>query len=186
MSFHSWLQNLRSGLAPDRGHRRRPRRSATHRPCLEVLEDRTVLSGYQQINLAGYQAGMAHFTDPNLNGWGMTSLPDGTFVVSNAFTTGLATFYNRSGARSARRQRCLAILSQIILERENETCRSTVGCSTSAPPSPLARASAGSPGDLGRIGQALKCWKTARFPAATSRSTWAVTSPASRPPTTPI
>jgi uncharacterized protein (TIGR03118 family) len=97
MSFHSWLRNLGSGLAPGRGHRRRPRRSATHRPRLEVLEDRTVLSGYQQINLAGYQAGLAHFTDPNLNGWGMTSLPDGSFVVANAFSTGLATFYDRSG-----------------------------------------------------------------------------------------
>jgi uncharacterized protein (TIGR03118 family) len=62
-----------------------------------VLEDRTVPSGFQQTNLAGYQAGMAHFTDPNLNGWGMTSLPDGSFVVSNAFSTGLATFYDRSG-----------------------------------------------------------------------------------------
>jgi uncharacterized protein (TIGR03118 family) len=62
-----------------------------------VLEDRTVPSGYPQINLAGNQAGIAHFTDPNLNGWGMTSLPDGSFCVANAFTTGLATFYDRSG-----------------------------------------------------------------------------------------
>jgi uncharacterized protein (TIGR03118 family) len=56
-----------------------------------------VPSGYQQLNLVGYQAGMGHFTDPNLNGWGMTSLPDGSFVVANAFSTGLATFYDRSG-----------------------------------------------------------------------------------------
>jgi uncharacterized protein (TIGR03118 family) len=97
MSFHSWVQNLRSALAHSRGHRRRPRRSATHRPYLVVLEDRTVLSGYQQINLVGYQPGLGHFTDPNLNGWGMTSMPDGSFCVSNAFTTGLATFYDRSG-----------------------------------------------------------------------------------------
>jgi uncharacterized protein (TIGR03118 family) len=97
MSLHSWLQNLRSGLAPGRGHRRRPRRSATYRPRLEILEDRTVPSGYQQTNLVGSQPGIAHFTDPNLNGWGMSSLPDGSFVVSNAFTTGLATFYDRSG-----------------------------------------------------------------------------------------
>jgi uncharacterized protein (TIGR03118 family) len=40
---------------------------------------------------------MGHFTDPNLNGWGMTSMPDGSFVVANAFSTGLATFYDRSG-----------------------------------------------------------------------------------------
>jgi uncharacterized protein (TIGR03118 family) len=62
-----------------------------------VLEDRTVLSGYQQINLVSNQPGLGHFTDSNLNGWGMTSLPDGSFVISNAFTTGLATFYDRSG-----------------------------------------------------------------------------------------
>jgi uncharacterized protein (TIGR03118 family) len=62
-----------------------------------VLEGRTVPSGYQQINLVGYQPGLGHFADPNLNGWGMTSLPDGSFAVSNAFTTGLATFYDRSG-----------------------------------------------------------------------------------------
>src|SRR5262245_7962707 len=97
MSFHSWLQNLCSGLAPGRGQRRRPRRSATHRPRLEVLEDRTVPSGYQQINLVGYQPGLGHFTDPNLNGWGMTSMPDGSFCVANTFTTGLATFHDRSG-----------------------------------------------------------------------------------------
>lgn len=97
MSFHSWLRDLRPALAPGRGHRRRPRRSATHRPRLEVLEDRTVPSGYQQINLAGYQPGLAHFTDPNLNGWGMVGMPDGVFCVANAFTTGLATFYDRSG-----------------------------------------------------------------------------------------
>jgi uncharacterized protein (TIGR03118 family) len=68
-----------------------------HRPRLEVLEDRMVPSGYQRINLVGYQPGMGHFTDPNLNGWGMTSMPDGSFCVANPFNTGLATFYDRSG-----------------------------------------------------------------------------------------
>jgi uncharacterized protein (TIGR03118 family) len=97
MLFHDWLQNFRSAVAPRRGHRPTHRRSRAHRPRLEVLEDRTVPSGFQQINLVGYQAGMAHFTDPNLNGWGMAGLPDGSFAVSNAFTTGLATFYDRSG-----------------------------------------------------------------------------------------
>jgi uncharacterized protein (TIGR03118 family) len=62
-----------------------------------VLEDRTVPSGYQQINLVSNQPGVGHFTDSNLNGWGMTALPDGSFVVSNTFSTGLATFYDRSG-----------------------------------------------------------------------------------------
>ena len=44
MSFHSWLQNLRSALTPGRGqphHRPRgSRRAATHRLNLEVLEGR--------------------------------------------------------------------------------------------------------------------------------------------------
>src|SRR5437868_7984922 len=97
MSFHSWLQHLRPALAQGGGHHRRPRRSAAHRPRVEVLEDRTVPSGYQQINLAGYQSGLAHFADPNLNGWGMVGLPDGSFCVANPFSTGLATFYDRSG-----------------------------------------------------------------------------------------
>jgi uncharacterized protein (TIGR03118 family) len=45
----------------------------------------------------GYQPGMGRFTDPNLNGWGMVSMPDGSFCVANTFSTGLATFYDRSG-----------------------------------------------------------------------------------------
>src|SRR5262249_10139506 len=41
MSFHRWLHNLRSALAPRRRDRRRDSlRAATHRPSLEVLEDR--------------------------------------------------------------------------------------------------------------------------------------------------
>ncbi|HZU37564.1 MAG TPA: TIGR03118 family protein [Gemmataceae bacterium] len=56
-----------------------------------------MLSGYHQVDMVGYQPGMGHATDPNLNGWGMTSLPDGSFCVSNTFTTGLATFYNKAG-----------------------------------------------------------------------------------------
>jgi uncharacterized protein (TIGR03118 family) len=70
---------------------------AAHRPRLEVLEDRCLLSGYQQINLVSYQPGIGHFTDPNLNGWGMVGMPDGSFCVANPFSTGLATFYDRSG-----------------------------------------------------------------------------------------
>src|SRR4051812_45370469 len=46
MSFHSWLQSLRSTLAPGRGrrhHRRRGSlRAGTHLPSLEVLEERCV------------------------------------------------------------------------------------------------------------------------------------------------
>jgi uncharacterized protein (TIGR03118 family) len=97
MLFHSWLQNIRSTVATRRRQHRKLRRSATNRPRLESLEDRTVPSGFQQTNLVGYQPGLGHFTDANLNGWGMTSMPDGSFCVANAFTTGLATFYDRSG-----------------------------------------------------------------------------------------
>jgi uncharacterized protein (TIGR03118 family) len=61
------------------------------------LENRCLLSGYQQADLAGYQSGTAHFNDPNLNGWGMVGMPNGTFCVANPFNTGLATFYDSSG-----------------------------------------------------------------------------------------
>src|SRR5262245_52817932 len=48
MSLHSWLGTLRSAVAPGRGQRQLRRRgsprSATHRPSVEVLEDRTVPS----------------------------------------------------------------------------------------------------------------------------------------------
>src|SRR5262249_54008849 len=67
------------------------------RPEVQPLEGRALLSGYQQLNLVGYLPGMGHFTDPNLNGWGMASMPDGSFCVANTFSTGLATFYDRSG-----------------------------------------------------------------------------------------
>jgi uncharacterized protein (TIGR03118 family) len=56
-----------------------------------------VASAYQQGNLVGYQPGAGHFTDPNLNGWGMAGMPDGSFAVANPFSTGLVTFYDRSG-----------------------------------------------------------------------------------------
>jgi uncharacterized protein (TIGR03118 family) len=72
-----------------------PRRRTTHL-TVERLEDRCVPSGYQQINLVGYQAGMAPHTDPNLNGWGMDFAPGGAFCVANN-ATGVATFYDRSG-----------------------------------------------------------------------------------------
>src|SRR5437016_14442198 len=48
MSFHRWLQVLRSALATGRGQRQHRRRgsprAATLRPNLEVLEDRTLPS----------------------------------------------------------------------------------------------------------------------------------------------
>jgi uncharacterized protein (TIGR03118 family) len=64
-------------------------------PRLEVLENRTVPSGYQQINLVGELPGVAPHTDPNLDGWGMDTTPKG-FVVADA-PLGVATFYDASG-----------------------------------------------------------------------------------------
>src|SRR5262245_55477406 len=59
MSFNSWLQNLRSALAPGRGQRDHKRRgslrAATHRPNLEGLEDRCVPSAYAVTDL-GFSA----------------------------------------------------------------------------------------------------------------------------------
>ena len=97
MSFSSWLRNGKRSVSEGAPQQTSPRQRAGFRPRLEVLEDRVVPSGYQQLNLVGNQPGMAHFTDSNLNGWGMASLPGGSFVVSNTFSTGLATFYDRSG-----------------------------------------------------------------------------------------
>ncbi len=88
--FFSWLRKRKcASLAT--------RRRTQPSPRLEALEDRWLPSGFQQTNLVSFQPGLGHSTDPNLNGWGMTSLPNGTFVVANTFTTGLATFYDPSG-----------------------------------------------------------------------------------------
>jgi uncharacterized protein (TIGR03118 family) len=98
MLFSSWLRNSkRSASAARRRTQTSPRQRGSFRPRPEALEDRSLLSGYQQTNLVGYESGFGRFTDSNLNGWGMASMPDGSFVVANTFTTGLATFYNRSG-----------------------------------------------------------------------------------------
>jgi uncharacterized protein (TIGR03118 family) len=64
-------------------------------PRLELLEDRTVPSGYQQINLVGEVPGVAPQTDPNLDGWGMAAIPNGYVVADTAF--GVATFYDAQG-----------------------------------------------------------------------------------------
>jgi uncharacterized protein (TIGR03118 family) len=64
---------------------------------LERLEDRSLLSaGYQQMNLVGFQPGMAHYTDPNLNGWGLAFAPNGPFWVADT-ATGVSTIYNHQG-----------------------------------------------------------------------------------------
>ncbi len=98
MLFFSWLRNSKRRTPAERRRTQTsPRQRTSFRPRPEALEDRWLLSGYQQTNLVGYEHGIAYFTDPNLNGWGMASMPDGSFVVANTFTTGLATFYSSSG-----------------------------------------------------------------------------------------
>jgi predicted outer membrane repeat protein len=55
MSFHSWLQDLQPALTPRRGQRHHGRRGSpravTHRPSLEALEVRTLLSTFTVTNL---------------------------------------------------------------------------------------------------------------------------------------
>src|SRR5262245_27988843 len=89
---------LTSGRLRSPSARRRARPAAPRRwvvPRLETLEDRTVPSGYQQINLVGELPGVAPHTDPNLDGWGMDTTPNG-FVVADA-PLGVATFYDANG-----------------------------------------------------------------------------------------
>src|SRR5262245_38655089 len=61
MSFTSWLRNLRSAVAPGRTPGSRPRqrslRLTTHRPGLEVLEDRYLPSPFTVLNLLDSGAG---------------------------------------------------------------------------------------------------------------------------------
>ena len=86
---------MASFLSPQRrGRRPSDRRRTAVRPELQPLESRSLLSGYEQLNLVGYQPGMVARTDPNLNGWGMAHAPDGPFCVANN-GTGTATFYTR-------------------------------------------------------------------------------------------
>jgi hypothetical protein len=90
MSYHSWLQNLRSALAPRRGHRHHGRRcsirAATHQPILEVLEDRLTPSFTPFASFAGTNALIADFnndTVPDLvrnAGSVLLGKGDGTFV----------------------------------------------------------------------------------------------------------
>src|SRR6516225_4506759 len=88
MWFSSWLRNgRRSAPAARRRTQTSPRQPASFRPRLEALEVRlTPSTGYVQTNLTAnpmpdpqqnYQQLQARFTDNNLNGWGMTSMPNG-------------------------------------------------------------------------------------------------------------
>src|SRR5262249_46389997 len=79
-----------------RGKRPAGQRHRTSRLNLERLEDRSLLSGYQQLNLVGFQHGMGHFTDAKLNGWGLAFAPDGPFWVTDT-NTGVSTVYDHQG-----------------------------------------------------------------------------------------
>ena len=63
---------------------------------VERLEDRRLLSGYDQLNLVSYLPGKAPTTDRNLNGWGIDFAPNGPFCVADT-VPGVATFYDRLG-----------------------------------------------------------------------------------------
>jgi uncharacterized protein (TIGR03118 family) len=74
----------------------RPR--PTHRPALEPLEARALLSArFLQTNLVADRPNRAAFTDPHLvNPWGITASPTGPFWVSDN-GTGVSTVYDGSG-----------------------------------------------------------------------------------------
>jgi uncharacterized protein (TIGR03118 family) len=94
-----WLSSiLRFERSRSRLSVRRAKPATTRRfvPRLENLEDRTVPSGYQQINLVAEVPGVAPHTDPNLNGWGMDVFPNGPYVVADSIL-GHATFYDANG-----------------------------------------------------------------------------------------
>jgi hypothetical protein len=106
MSLHSWLQNLRSALAPGRGQlehaRRGSARGPTHRPNLEALEDRSVPAFLAPIDYAAGARPNAVVT-ADFNGDGRLDLAtanhdsnsvsillgngDGTFQTPRIFTT---------------------------------------------------------------------------------------------------
>src|SRR5262249_39074885 len=72
MSLHSWLQNLRSALAPGQRQRHHGRRglhrAATHRPSLEVLEDRSVPALYAVTDLGSLAGNYSDAADLNQAG----------------------------------------------------------------------------------------------------------------------
>jgi uncharacterized protein (TIGR03118 family) len=51
---------------------------------------------YMEKDLTSYQTGVTRYYDPNLNGWGMAHLPDGTYAVADT-CPGVVTFYDAAG-----------------------------------------------------------------------------------------
>ena len=74
-----------------RSQPRTRRRQRTARLEVQTLEQRSLLSGYQQIDLVGYQPRLAPQTDPNLHGRGMDFAPGDPFCLAGT-TPGVATF----------------------------------------------------------------------------------------------
>jgi uncharacterized protein (TIGR03118 family) len=93
MSWFSAISRQHVRPAKRRARPVAPRRSVA--PRLEALEDRSVPSGFQQINLVGEVPGVAPQTDPHLDGWGMAAIPNGYVVADSVF--GVATFYDAHG-----------------------------------------------------------------------------------------
>jgi len=104
MSFHSWLHKLCSALASGQRHRRRSLRAGTHRPNLEVLEDRCLLSfspaviypvgSYPQAVVAGDFNNNSVLDLAVANNYSNSNVsvllgnPDGTFAAPGNYGTG--------------------------------------------------------------------------------------------------
>src|SRR5262249_48102513 len=101
MSLHSWLQKLRSALAPRRGQRHRGReashRAVRHRPSLEVLEDRSVPAFLDPVDYAAGPYAYAVIT-ADFNGDGRLDLATANESPSSAVSVllgnGDGTFQN--------------------------------------------------------------------------------------------
>jgi uncharacterized protein (TIGR03118 family) len=61
-----------------------------------IVFNAVAVAQYVETDLTSYQKGVARYYDPNLNGWGMARLPDGTYVIADT-CPGVATFYDSSG-----------------------------------------------------------------------------------------
>jgi uncharacterized protein (TIGR03118 family) len=90
----TWCRTLWRAFRGRAAGRPRP----THRPALEPLETRALMSvGFRQTNLVADRPHRAALTDPHLvNPWGITASPAGPFWISDN-GTGVSTVYDGSG-----------------------------------------------------------------------------------------